>query len=80
MSSIKVNIFRIMTISDYQIPAAEYLPDFDITLGIDCSKLPKTQKVKKDMDEEQANQVRAKNEETRKERDRIAEEICMKFS
>lgn len=32
------------------------------------------------MDEEQANQVRAKNEETRKERDRIAEEICMKFS
>lgn len=32
------------------------------------------------MDEAEANQVRAQNEESRKERDRIAEEICMKFS
>lgn len=32
------------------------------------------------MDEAAANEVRAKNEEIRKERDRIAEEICMKFS
>ena len=27
---------------DYQLPASEFIPDFDITLGIDCSKLPKT--------------------------------------
>jgi hypothetical protein len=27
---------------DYQIAAGEWLTDFDITLGIDCSKLPKT--------------------------------------
>lgn len=65
---------------DYQIPQSEHLSDFDLTLGIDCSKLPKTQKVKKDMDEAQANEVRAKNEDIRKERDKIAEEICMKFS
>ena len=67
-------------IVDYQIAASEWLPDFDITLGIDCSKLPKTQKIKKDMDEEEANKVRAQNEECRKERDRIADDICMKFS
>jgi len=65
---------------EYQIPQSEYLLDYDISLGIDCSKLPKTQKVKKDMDEAQANEVRSKNEEIRKERDRVAEEICMKFS
>jgi hypothetical protein len=28
---------------DYKLPASENLPDFDITLGIDSSKLPKTQ-------------------------------------
>ena len=32
------------------------------------------------MDEAEANQVRAKNEEIRKERDRLAEVICQKFS
>lgn len=74
-----ISNFRDIVI-EYQLPAAEHLQDFDITLGIDCSKLPKTQKVKKDMDEAQANAVRAKNEEVRKERDRVAEEICMKFS
>lgn len=44
---------------DYQIAPAEFLPDFDITLGIDSSKLPKTKKIKKEMDEAEANQVRA---------------------
>ena len=28
--------------SEYQLPQGEFLPDFDITLGIDVSKLPKT--------------------------------------
>jgi hypothetical protein len=80
-SSTKVGeISAINSVTDYQLPASEYISDFDITLGIDCSKLPKTQKVKKDMDEAQANAVRAKNEEIRKERDRVAEELCMKFS
>jgi len=29
--------------AEYQIPTSEYLPDYDITLGIDTTKLPKTQ-------------------------------------
>jgi hypothetical protein len=41
-------------IIDYQIPQSEWIEGFDITLGIDCSKFPKTQKVKKDMSEEEA--------------------------
>lgn len=28
--------------AEYQIPKSEYLPDYDITLGIDTTKLPKT--------------------------------------
>lgn len=36
--------------------------------------------IKKDMDETEANAVRAKNEEIRKERDRLADGICQKFS
>jgi hypothetical protein len=37
---------------EYILPTGDHLPDYDITLGIDVSKLPKTQKVKKTMDEE----------------------------
>ena len=63
-----------------QIPKEQWLPGFDITLGIDTSKLPKTQKVKKNMSEEEVAAVKAQNEEIRKSRDKIADEICSKFS
>jgi hypothetical protein len=36
--------------------------------------------VKKEMSEEEAAQVKAKNEEIRKHRDLIVDEICLKFS
>ena len=45
MSCMLVSIVAMMTsiTLDYQVPASEYLGDFDITLGINTSKLPKTQ-------------------------------------
>jgi hypothetical protein len=49
-----------------QIPESEWLPDFDITLGIDTSKLPKTQKIKKGLDEAEAAAIKASNDEIRK--------------
>jgi len=66
--------------SEYQIPKAEYIPDYDITLGIDVSKFPKTQKVKKTMDEAESAAVKAENEEIRKKRDKVVDEVCLKFS
>lgn len=65
---------------EYIIPQSEALPDYDLTLGIDATKLPKTQKVKKTMDEAEQAKIKAQNEEIRKERDKVAEEICYKFS
>ena len=52
----------------------------EITLGIDASGMTKTQKVKKTMTEDEANEVRAKNEEVRKEREEAAEKIANKFA
>jgi hypothetical protein len=66
--------------SEYQIPKSEYIPDYDITLGIDVSKFPKTQKIKKTMDEAESAAVKAENEEIRKKRDKIVDEVCLKFS
>jgi len=66
--------------SEYQIPKSEYVPDYDITLGIDVSKFPKTQKIKKTMDEAESAAVKAENEEIRKKRDKIVDEVCLKFS
>ena len=52
----------------------------DITLLIDSSKLPTTTKVKNTMSEEEKEQVRAKNEEIRKEREAYAQQISTKFA
>lgn len=39
--------------ADYQLAESEWDPDFDITLKVDCSNMPKTHKIsKKNMDEE----------------------------
>lgn len=32
---------------EYQLPPSEFLAEYDVTLGIDVSKLPKTQKIGK---------------------------------
>ena len=61
---------------EHQLPQSEYLPDFDITLGIDVSQLPKTQKIGKNLDEAEQAQVKAQNEEIRKKRDKIVDDIC----
>ena len=66
--------------SEYQISKSEYIPDYDITLGIDVSKFPKTQKIKKTMDEAESSAVKAENEEIRKKRDKIVDQVCLKFS
>mmetsp|Transcript_18517 Transcript_18517/g.28436 ORF Transcript_18517/g.28436 Transcript_18517/m.28436 type:complete len:141 (-) Transcript_18517:460-882(-) len=62
------------------LTGGDALPDSNVTLAIDCSNIPKTQKVKKTMSEEEATQVRAKNEEIRKERETTAEKVAQKYS
>ena len=50
---------------DYLIPESEWDPDYDVTLRIDLGAMPKTQKIKKSMDEEEAEKVRDENEKVR---------------
>ena len=44
---------------DNILPKEQQDSNYDITLGIDTSKLPKTQKVKKSMDEETQAKIKA---------------------
>jgi hypothetical protein len=52
----------------------------NITLGIDTSNIAKTKKVSKAMSEEEADKVRAENEEIRKQREAEAEVIANRFA
>lgn len=65
---------------DNLLAADKQLSQCDITLGIDMSSLKKTQKVSKNMEEEEANKIRDSNELIRKEREADAEAIADKFS
>ncbi len=51
-------------------------PDFDVELKIDASKLPKTQKLKKSMDDETQDRIRDENDKTRAERKALVEPIA----
>ena len=53
---------------EYLIPKEEYEDGFDITLKIDTSGFPATQKIKKSDDEETAQKKRDENDEIRKTR------------
>lgn len=48
-SSTKVQMVSFIShfLLEYQLPPSEFLAEYDITLGIDVSKLPKTQKIGK---------------------------------
>jgi len=63
-----------------QLSGSQGIAESNITLGIDCSGLGKTQKVKKTMSEEEAEKVRAENEKIRKERDEVCDKIATKFA
>ena len=45
MNFIKVKLHDLFLTTDYMIPKSEHLEDYDITLGIDISKLPKTSSI-----------------------------------
>ena len=63
--------------ADYQLDEAEWDPDFDITLKIDCSGLPKTHKIsKKNMDEETQDKLREENDKIRIERKALVNPIA----
>jgi phosphopantetheinyl transferase (holo-ACP synthase) len=49
-------------------------------LGIDTSNIPKTKKVGKGLSEEEAEKVRAENDEIRKQREASADVIANKFA
>ena len=63
--------------ADYQLDEAEWDPDFDITLKIDCSGLPKTHKIsKKNMDEETQDKLREENDKIRIDRKALVNPIA----
>lgn len=62
------------------LPSDQNLPECDLTLKIDAGNLGKTQKVKKTMSEEEANEVRRQNEEIRKERDIKSDKIASRYA
>ena len=51
--------------SQFALPREQWMPDYDVTLGISTADFPKTQKVKKSMTEEQQEQIRQANDEIR---------------
>ena len=56
------------------------MEEADLTLIIDSSGLPTTSKVKNSMSDEEKEQVRAKNEEIRKQREVEAKKVASKFA
>ncbi len=52
----------------------------DLTLHIDTSSFPKTQKVKKSMSEEEQTKVKEQNELVKKQKEKMADDISLKFS
>lgn len=65
---------------DYLIPESEWDPDYDVTLRIDLGAMPKTQKIKKSMDEEEAEKVRDENEKVRLQRKALIEPVADRIS
>lgn len=66
--------------SEFKAAPGQTLEGCDVTLAIDISKLPQTQKLKKSMPEEEQNAIRASNEEAKRMRLEAAENISTKFS
>jgi hypothetical protein len=65
---------------DDLLPEDQRMGKCDITLGIDASNIPKTKKVSKALSEEEADKVRAENDEIRKQRDEWAEKVANRFA
>lgn len=61
---------------NYMLEEKLWDPNYDITLKIDGGNLPKTQKVKKTMTEEEQEKVRDSNELVRNERKTIVQPIA----
>lgn len=58
---------------EHILPESEFDPMFDISLKIDTNSIPKTQKVKKSMDEETQAKIRSENEAIREKREVVAD-------
>lgn len=65
---------------EFKLPESEWDQEFDVSLAIDTSKFPRTQKVKKNMDEETANKVRAENDLVRQQRLEMATGLSTRVS
>jgi hypothetical protein len=65
---------------DYLLPESEWDQDFDLTLRIDLGTMPKTQKIKKSMDEAEAEKVREENEQVRLQRKALIEPVADRLS
>lgn len=65
---------------EFICPKNEYCEGFDVTLGIDTKSFPKTKKIKKGTEEEDANKIRQENEVIRQERAKVTDEIASRLS
>ena len=61
---------------EFMVYPSQYEDGFDVSLKIDTSDFPKTTKIKKSMDEEQANKIREENEVIRTKRADMTEKIA----
>jgi|DEB19_MinimDraft_2_1074335.scaffolds.fasta_scaffold25736_2 hypothetical protein len=61
-------------------PKSEWDPDFDLTLFIDLNEMPKTKKVKKSMEEAEAEAIRQENDLIRIKRKDLIEPIAERLS
>ena len=67
---------------DYVLAESEWDPEYDVTLRVDPGDLPKTQKIKKSMDEETQDKIRNENDLIRiqrKEKIQPVAELISKF-
>lgn len=65
---------------EFLLPEDEWDSEYDVTLGINLSNLPKTKKVKKSMDDAEADAIREENEKIRQEKKAIIEPIAERIS
>ena len=66
--------------AQFMCPRDQWVPDWDVTLVISTSDLPKTQKVKRSMTEAEQEAIRQSNEAVRAERQVKVDEIATKFA
>ena len=65
---------------EFVVPRDETDPKFDLTLRINTSDMPKTQKVGKSLSEEEQQAIRDQNDQIRQQRQELCDQITARIS